>query len=599
MFDYLIKNANIVDGTGAAAYTASVAVSGDKIAAIIPDSEPLPEAKNVIDAQGKLLTPGFIDIHSHSDYTMPFWPEFDNNVMQGITTVVAGNCGHGVAPAYSEEFIESYMMGRLGLRGLLNVQWKSFREWLDYARTLPLGNNYIPLVGHSPLRGSVLGNDSNLRVSTPEEEEQICVLLQEALDAGAFGMSYIADPGYPGHWAAPSEMKKLFKILEERNSYVSAHTRHHQNQWPSDDGRNYYGVFNGEKGEVICGRYHGFVEFIELLEETPKLPGVYAHLTSAFLTPMPHSQELENALIDETLRTFVDEPNNKGMDVYFCIIPNPASIGNIQRVGKDLIASMVFDAELKAFATEESLAANLSDASFRAKLKTYINSGKFKMGMLSPATDPYWSDCFTFFTAKDASLLNRTLMDVTKERHPGISRHELVYSACLDVLFDLVLEDPDLEWALTSDKREYQGIDRLVQHPRCMPMTDATSFPAVGENKVSIIGGNPPSAYSLFIRFLTDLCRDKGLIPMEEAFRRMTSLPADIMRIPDRGRIAVGNKADLVLLDWEKLGYTTDFTKPSTPPSGIDYVFVNGTPALDQGVLTRACTGKVLTRNNT
>ena len=597
MLDYLIQNANIVDGTGAPTYRASLGVTGDTITTIIPEGEPLPEAKTVIDAQGKLLTPGFIDIHSHADYTIPFWPEFDNNVMQGITTVVAGNCGHGVAPAYSEDFIESYMMGRLGLRGLLNVQWKSYREWLDFARKLPLGNNYIPLVGHSPLRGSVLGNDSNLRASTPEEEDKICELLKEALDAGAFGMSYIADPGYPGHLATPSEMKKLFKILEDRNSYVSAHTRHHQNQWVSDDGRNYYGVFVDEPGEIICGRYHGFVEFMELLETTPKLTGVYAHLTNAFLVPHPHSQELENALIDETLRTFVDDPIAKGMDVYFCVIPNPASIGNIQRVAKDLILSLVFDAELKEFATEEALIAALPDPTFRKKLKAYINSGKFKMGMLSPATDPYWSDCFTFFTAKDASLLNRTLMDVTRERMPG-TRHDLVYSNCMEVLFDLVTEDPDLEWALTRDKREYQGLNRLVQHPRCMPMTDATSFPAVGENKVSIIGGNPPSAYSLFIRFLTDLSRDQGLIPMEEAFRRMTSLPADIMRVSDRGRIAVGNKADLVVLDWDKLGYTTDFTKPSTPPSGIDYVFVNGVPALDKGELTRACTGKVLTRND-
>jgi len=597
MFDYLIKNANVVDGTGAPAYRASVAVSGDTISAIIRDGDPLPEATAVIDAKGKLLTPGFIDIHSHADFTLTAYPEADSSIMQGITTFVGGNCGHSLAPAHSEEYVESMIMGRLGLRGVVDVKWRTFKDWLDLIRTLPLGCNYIPLVGHSALRGSVLGDDSNLRISTPEEEEDICDLLHEALDAGAFGMTYIADPGYPGHWASANEMKKLFKVLEGRGSYVSAHTRHHQNQWPSDDGRNYYGVFIGENGEVLCGRYHGFVEFMELLETTPNLTAVYSHLTSAFLTPMPHSQALEDALIDETLRIFVDEPIEKGRDIYFCAIPNPASIGNIQRVAKDLTRSMVFDAELKDYATEESLISNLPDPHFRQKLKKCINSGKYKMGMLCPATDPYWSDCFTIFIAKDESLVNRTLMDIAKEHNPGISRHDLVYSACMEVLFDLVTEDPDLEWALTIDKREYQGINRLFQHPRCMPMTDTPVLPASMERDISIIGGNPPCAYSLFVQFLTDMCRDQGLIPMEEAFRRMTSLPADIMRISDRGRIAVGNKADLILLDWEKLGYTTDFANPSTPPSGIDYVFVNGVPALEKGTLTHACTGEVLTRN--
>lgn len=104
-YDYLIQNAKVIDGTGSPAFTASVAVRGDSISAIIPEGQPLPEAKTVIDGTGKLLTPGFIDIHSHADYTIPACPELDNNIMQGITTFVGGNCGHSLAPAATGEVL--------------------------------------------------------------------------------------------------------------------------------------------------------------------------------------------------------------------------------------------------------------------------------------------------------------------------------------------------------------------------------------------------------------------------------------------------------------------------------------------------------------
>jgi len=596
MLDYLIRNATVADGTGAPFYRASVGIQGDRLACIIREGEPLPEAATVIDAEGKLLCPGFIDIHSHADVSLPICANGDSQLIQGITTYVGGNCGMGIAPAHNAAFVESYMMKKLLLGGHLTVQWKTFSEWLDHVRTLPLGTNYVPLVGHNALRGSVLGDD-NSRISTEAEQEQICDLLKEALDAGAFGMSYTADPGQAGHYADEEELTRLFQILEERKSFVTAHTRHHQNQWPSDDGRNYYGVYVGERGDVISGRYHGLLEFLELVKKTPSLRACYSHMTNAFMVPMPHSQALENALIDETLRIFIDEPVAEGLDIYLNGIPDAPSLSSIQRVTYDLCLSLNYDPELCAYAAEDKLVQALPDPAFREKLRTYIKSGKFKMGMLSPATDPYWSDCYAFYTAKDASLLGRTLMDITKERFPESNRNDLIYRHCMEVLFDLVCEDPDLEWALTTDKREYQGVNRLVQHPRYMPMTDTVAFPIDSDKRLNLLGyGNPPLAYTTFIRYLVNLCRDSGLITPEDAIRRITSLPADIMELSDRGRIQEGLQADLVLLDWDHLGYEIDYNNPSLPPKGIHYVFVNGVPALKDGQLTYAATGRVLTR---
>lgn len=592
--DYLIKNAMVVDGTGQPAYQAHVGVKGDRIAAIITN-ETLPEAKKIIDAEGLLLTPGFIDIHSHADVSLPVYPDTDNIIMQGITTFVGGNCGMGVAPSHNEEFSRFYVLEQRQMEGHLDICWKSFGDWLDYVRSFPIGTNYAPLVGHNAIRGSVMGMDYN-RAATDEELEKINSLLKEALDAGVFGMSYSSDPGYPGHCADLRELRSLFKQLEKRGSFVTAHTRHHQNQWPSDDGRHYYGVYVGEPGEVLCGRYHGLMEFMELFKETPELTACYSHLTNAFLVPMPHSQALEDAMIDETMRIFVDEPAAEGYKVYFNVLPHQHSISHICKVVYDLSRSLVYDEELKSYKETDVFVNSLKDRSFREKLKVYIKSGKFKMNMLSPATDPYWADCFTFFTAKDESLLNKSLMDITKERSDGLTA-EMVYTNCLEVLFDLVVEDPDLEWALTRDKREYMGTNRLLSNQRGMPMTDSPAFPENSDKWLSSVGfGNPPLSYTAMIRYLVDVCREGEVMSVEEAIRRITTQAAEMIGIAARGCIAEGMKADLVLMDWDKLNYVIDFNNPSIPPTGIRYVFVNGSVALEEGRLTHALSGEVLTK---
>jgi len=126
MIDLLIKNANIVDGTGASAYAGSVAVEGDKIVAVIKDG-PLPEAKTVIDAEGCLLTPGFIDIHSHADGSLLRDSQEDNMIVQGITTHVSGNCGISLAPATNQEYVD----------GRLFPRWKKFWRWTTPISTEP------------------------------------------------------------------------------------------------------------------------------------------------------------------------------------------------------------------------------------------------------------------------------------------------------------------------------------------------------------------------------------------------------------------------------------------------------------------------------
>jgi N-acyl-D-aspartate/D-glutamate deacylase len=131
-----------------------------------------------------------------------------------------------------------------------------------------------------------------------------------------------------------------------------------------------------------------------------------------------------------------------------------------------------------------------------------------------------------------------------------------------------------------------------------MPMADSGTF-ALDTDKWAGNGcntGTYPLAFTAMVRYLVDVSRDGGCISMEEAIRKITSLPADLIKMHDRGRIAEGLQADLVLLDWDKLGYVIDFNRPTLPPDGIRYVWVGGVPALAEGQLTRTLNGKVITK---
>lgn len=591
MLDILIRNAWIIDGTGNAGYQGSVGITGDRIT-LVQHGDCHLEAKREVDATGLICSPGFIDAHSHADVSIYYYPQCYNALMQGITTFVGGNCGIGVAPALRSDFYVPYHTS-LDIADM-PVTWQTFGQWLAFVRTLPLGVNFAPLIPLNPLRGSVLGADYE-RVSTDEEIHRELELLKEGLNAGAFGLSLSLDPGIAGHFADRRELDALFGILQEREVLLTAHTRHHQNQWPSEDGRTFYGWFIGHKGEVVCGRYQGLVEFMEYYRRFPRLRAMIAHLTNVFVVPQPHSLALEYAMMDETMDLLVDQPNRDGCDVYFNVIPDQQSISSAYRIAAVLVRNMPYEDTVKDYATEEKLVEGLKDPLFRKKMEQFINGGKCKITMLHPATDPYWADAYQIVSCKDADAVGKTLMDLTRERMPG-THMEMIYHNCIEVLFDLIIRDPMVMGAMILDKREY-AMERFMRNPRCMPITDSVSLPAMPDTTRNIMGyGTPPLAYSLVARYFIKMCREEKHLSLEEAFRRLTSLPAHVLRIEERGTLKVGNYADITLLNWEKLGYANDFANPAIPMTGIVHVLVNGTFAVENGNLCEKSGGRVLNR---
>jgi N-acyl-D-amino-acid deacylase len=240
---------------------------------------------------------------------------------------------------------------------------------------------------------------------------------------------------------------------------------------------------------------------------------------------------------------------------------------------------------------KEEFVQNLKDEGFREKVKEFMYSGRFKVGMLHPLSDPYWIDCYKILTCKNEAFEGKVFGDICRERAPN-DIINAVYHESIDTLFDILLEDPDTTWALILDKREYPGaIPVFLKHPSGMPCIDSGVVPAKikGDYKPA------PIYYGLFPLYIDTYVKQKGTLTLEEAVKKATYVPAqEVLGLKDRGIIQEGAYADIVIFDLESIGMTGDYENPSSPPDGIEYVLVNGKIAYKDKTHTGARSGKVL-----
>lgn len=220
MFDILIKNGLVVDGTGAPARNLDVAIEKGKIVRL--EKNISGASKQVIDAKGLVVAPGFIDIQNHSD---SYWTLFDHPgqaslLSQGITTIIVGNCGSSLAPLVSPDSIKSIQKWH-DLSGI-NINWASFAEFLEALAKQPLGVNVGSLVGHATIRRGILGDQ--VRAMSQDEELKIEKLTREALNQGAFGISYGLVYAHEAN-STHDELINLAKLLKDGNKFLSVHLR--------------------------------------------------------------------------------------------------------------------------------------------------------------------------------------------------------------------------------------------------------------------------------------------------------------------------------------------------------------------------------------
>lgn len=494
-FDFVIKNARMVDGTGSPWRRADVAVKDGIIHSIGAISSD--DSASVIDGQDLYLTPGFVDLHTHADREVEVMPCMENYLRQGVTTLVGGNCGFSKYPV---------------------------RQHLDTLRKLPLGINYGFLVGHGSLREAAMG--LAMRPPSDQELSKMANLAREAMDEGALGMSlglYYA----PGSFAEKHEVMTVSKAIAEKGGIITIHIR--------------------DESDYSVGLMDALREAIDIAE-IADAPVQISHLKCLGRSVWGKS--------GEALK-LVDDARSRGLDVTFDQYPYEAS-------GTSFTGAII--PRWAQDGGDAALSERLRDPQVRLKVRDAMLQNIIRRG--GPET------LYVALYHPDPSLDGKNLLEVG----------ELMGLEPVDAAIAMQLAGGA---SLVSFNMKEEDILTIMRHPAGMLASDG--------GLVSPGQGMPhPRYYGTFPRFLGRFVRDRGIMTMEEGIRRMTSTPAHRVGIWDRGLIATGMVADLLLIDYNKIIDNSTFAQPHAYNSGIHTVMVNGKIALDSTANITEGTGQII-----
>lgn len=501
-YDLLIRGGTVVDGTGAPGFAADVAVRDGRIARVSREPIPASSAARVVDARGRVVAPGFIDLHAHLDPLLRL-PGMESHARQGVTTALGGPDGGSPWP--------------LG-------------AYLDSAQALGLGINVAHLVGHNDVREHVMGMED--RAPTPAELERMKGMVAQAMGEGAFGIStglkYL-----PGAFSEIDEVVALSKVAADSGGIYTSHLR--------------------EEGLQLLD---GVAEAIEI----GRRAGIPVVLT--------HHKVVGQPMWGASARTLamVDSARERGIDVMIDQYPYTATYTGISVLVPSWAMAggdTAFARRVREPATRDSIVADIV-----YNIRTDRGGGDLRRVQFARVG---WQP----------SLEGRALHDWAVERglEPTFENGarlviEAVQRGGVSAIYH-VLDDADVE--------------RIMRHPQTMIASDGR-LTQPGE-------GHPhPRWYGTFPRVLGTYVREKGVLSLEEAVHKMTGMPAARLGLADRGRLAEGMVADLVVFDPARVADRATFQDPHQYPEGIEQVLVAGEAVVSDGRFTDARPGRVLRR---
>jgi N-acyl-D-amino-acid deacylase len=534
-YDVIIKGGKIIDGAGNPWYKGDLAISDSKIAAISRKIEG--DAERIIDAGGLVLAPGFIDAHSHADFSTLFYREMESVVMQGITTVVAGQCGSSLAPVnldYKEE-IERSMAGWLPPGVELDITWETFDGYLKEEEKAALGANIAHMVGHGAIRIASMGFEA--REPTTGELEKMREHTAEAMQSGAFGLStgLIYSPGI---YSKTDEIIELTKVAARYGGIYDTHMR-------------------GE-GKTL----------MESLREAIAI-GIAADIP----VQISHHKAATKSLWGKSLESLalIEEARQRGLEITVDQYPYTA--------GSTSLATC-----LPPWAHEggmEGLLERLGDPKLRAKMKRDIEDGI--EGWENFAGELGWDKVYV---TSVKSEVNKTSEGKNLREIQGLRGDPDPFTS----LYDLILEEEGAVGMVIFAMDE-EDVRRIMAHYLQMVGTDSGSGSTTG---VMRRGKPHPRGYGTYPRILGKYVRELGILRLEEALRKMTSMPAQKFGLHDRGLIKPGFNADITLFDPTTVIDRATYQDPHQYPEGIKYVFVNGRLTVDNGRYTGKLAGRTL-----
>jgi N-acyl-D-amino-acid deacylase len=531
VLDVLIRGGWVADGTGNPRYPADVAIEGDRIVEV--GRLDGAAAQRVIDATGKIVCPGFVDAHSHSDWSLFANPTGESTIRQGVTTEVVGNCGESFAPF--TELARAHLTDRLALYGYTGpISWGSFGEYLEVIRQMGTSANLAWFVGHNTLRvaAGVAGS-----VASEDQLRQMEASVVEAMDAGALGMSTGLEYG-AGREAQTPEIVRLARVVGTHDGYYASHIRNRDAHLQA-----------------------AVEEFLTIAREG----GTRAELSH--LNVRDNSGAAEGAW--QRAVDTVGQARRSGLDVLMDTTPFLEGLG--------MMAGLL-PAWLLA-PGPDSAAQQLRDPAVRQRLREdcdrywrFVHAGEWQRVRLQSSAefpefagknfleiselmgqDPW--DCYFDIMAAAGRGLNSLIMigRLFTERHMA----EMITHPLFNLAVDI--------WSTRIDG----------------PLSDQTRHPLY---------------FSGHITYLTHYVRELGLLRLEDVIRKMTSMPATHFGLRNRGLVRPGCFADLVVFDYQSLSGASTLDQPLAYAHGVEHVLVNGASVVEGGEHTGARPGRNLLR---
>lgn len=561
--DLKITGGTLVDGTGAQRRRADIGVQDGRVVAVgdVPG-----HAAQTVDATDRIVAPGFVDIHTHYDAQVLWDPLLTVSPWHGVTTAVLGNCGFGVAPTRPQhrdlilrtlERVEGMSLD--ALEAGLGREWpfQSFPEYLDALERVPLGINVAVMVGHTPVRLWVMGDEATTRAATADEVAQMRALVAQAMDAGAVGFATSVSKvhiGYGGR-PVPSRLAAFDEMLELARAV----------------GESGHGLIHYNVGrDPLWDAY-------EALHAASGRPVVWTSLLAGSLGPGSHRAHLQGAARQRA----------RGLPIHAQGACRPIQFEF------DFRSPVVFDTwasfePVRAAADEAQRRAVYADPAFRARVKRQVAgrgpddawfAGKEAEGDTRRAA--FAQLAITW--APDERLIERRLLDLARERGADP----------VDLMFDLALHsDLRMRWRIALLNFDEAEVGEILQ------------------DREVVLGLGDGGAH---MSQLCDAChptyllghwvRERGVLSLEEAVRRLSGHPAEVFGLHDRGRVAVGLPADLVVFDEATVGAGALERVHDLPAgadrlvshaSGIDAVFVNGQRLPAPGQAPTGTAGRLL-----
>jgi N-acyl-D-amino-acid deacylase len=543
-YDIVIKNGNVVDGTGNPSTKLDVGVLDGKISSVGQLGSP--QAEHVIDASGLIVAPGFIDIHTHSDLTLLINPKAESKVRQGVTTEVLGNCGTSPAPI-NESTLDLLKKTWGHEADYVAWDWKTFGDYLQQIENQKTAVNVIGLVGHGTIRIAVMGVEN--RAPSRYELSEMKELVHQSMSDGAFGMSsglvYL-----PGSFATTDELVELCETVADLGGLYTSHIR-------------------GERETII----DALREAIEIAERS----GVRLQVSHNCPKYGAHGRF-------EEMSKIYDEARGRGIDL---------TIDNDAHTDFNPQLSQVLPQWAQA-GGDQATAERLRDSNLRERIKQETLDDRLPgPGYAGLVKHGRWDRIFLLHAVKNESLIGKSFEEIAKLRG----------QESIDAYLDILVEEDGNASALFNYIDE-EDIRALLRHPLMMVCSDGNAvapYGALGE-----IQGYWPCSYGEYPYILQRYVREEGVLTLQEAIRKMTSFPAQKLGLHDRGQIRQGMWADIVIFDFENIRdratcrFPYTFPLPNYPhqyPEGIEYVLVNGQVVIMKGEHTGKFSGHVLRYN--